>query len=647
MKRLFRAARITNLFLLAGVFTTMTLVSPVSATGVIDVDQSVTAGAQRSPHMEWTARTFPCNRYVKFVNVEGGIDAGDGTVGNPWQSLKRAFAEAMPGDFVCVEGGIYRENHLVPRNSGTWENPITFLSTGEILLLPDLRPGQEDEAKQPVFDFTSTGSLGYWAIDRFPMDRQGLDGPGVQMLGARDPNVPGGRGEVHHIIVQNTKISNGKAGSGILLRGRVYDVMLRANTVENFQRWRSATAPVDQRFAHSRVDSSYFRDDAHGIAIEGIDRDVQTQISTPQNPGEPATEASVERILIDRNTFINNGGDGLQCLGADPTDAIATTSDPLNIDIVDNKVLNTVRTTANQAIVENAYDIKSCQQVSIRGRAPTAAGGSPQGSKMKEFLPTVKLKDGSGNGNNAEGAAILLHYNARKVLVEYNRIWNACAGIMVGRTDKKVNDIVIRRNMIFGLRYDQAQFDGTNDDDPNTADDAARCKGKAIQITSADRVDIYHNTIDDVPDTAIQVGEPNISDAARPNDVDIWNNIVRLSNTVGIGLRYWVSLPKVGTGVDSDFNVFWHQGGNGADVWESKHFRIDNTNYNLSDWRTTGQRDNYRDAGLVWADPLFVTNPLVNDYYTTSLSPARNGAHPTTTGLNCGAPDIGFLESCD
>jgi hypothetical protein len=30
------------------------------------------------------------------------------------------------------------------------------------------------------------------------------------------------------------------------------------------------------------------------------------------------------------------------------------------------------------------------------------------------------------------------------VLIEHNRIWNSCAGIMVGRTDKKVNDVVIR-----------------------------------------------------------------------------------------------------------------------------------------------------------------------------------------------------------
>lgn len=641
MKRPFYGAKIASLLLLVSVFLFSIMTSSALASGIIDVDKSVTAGSQRDPDLAWTSRTFPCNKYVKFVDVEGGVNAGDGSVGNPWQSLKRAFAQAQAGDFVCVEGGVYRENHLVPTNSGTWENPITFLTTGEFLLKPDLRPGQETEASKPVFDFSTTGSLGYWAIDRFPMDRQGQDGPGVQLLGAKGQ--ASDRGEVHHIIVQNTKISNGKAGSGILVRGRVHNVLLRANIVENFQRWYN---PSTNSYAPTRLNDGYFRNDAHGIALEGMPRDWQDPENTPQDPNSPATQASVERIYIDRNTFINNGGDGLQCLGAAQDDAVATPSDPLNIDIVDNKVLNTARTTANQAIVENAYDIKSCQQVSIRGRAPTTAGGSPQGSKMKEFLPTVKTKDGSSNGNNAEGAAILLHYNARKVLVEYNRIWNACAGIIVGRTDKKVTDVVIRRNMIFGLRYDQAQFDGTNDNDPNTQDDAERCKGKAIQITSADRVDLYNNTIDDVPDTAIQVGETSLADTARPNDVDIWNNIVRLSNTTGIGLRYWISLPKVGTNVDSDFNVFWHHGGGGADVEGSKHFRIDNTNYDLTGWRTTGLRDDYRPANLVWANPLFIADPLVNDYYVTSSSAAYNGGHTATVGLTCNEPEIGFLESC-
>lgn len=215
MPRPFHVAKTASLFLLVSVFLFSIMTSSVLAAGAIDVDKSVTAGSQRDPDLAWTSRTFPCNKYVKFVDVEGGVNTGDGSVGNPWQSLKRAFAQAVAGDFVCVEGGVYRENHLVPGHSGTWENPITFLTTGEFLLKPDLRPGQEAEASKPVFDFSTTGSLGYWAIDRFPMDRQGQDGPGVQLLGAKDQ--ASDRGEVHHIIVQNTKISNGKAGSGILV----------------------------------------------------------------------------------------------------------------------------------------------------------------------------------------------------------------------------------------------------------------------------------------------------------------------------------------------------------------------------------------------------------------------------------------------
>lgn len=626
-------------------FSVVTIATPVFAANTT-VDASVTAGSQQDPHLEWTARTFPCNKYVKFVNTPGGVDTGDGSVGDPWQSLKRAFRLAQAGDFVCVEGGVYRENHLVPHNTGTWENPITFGTTGEFLLQPDLRPSELAEAQQPVIDFNNNdgrSSIGYWAIDRLPMDRQGQDGPGVQLLGAKsEPNNPNHRGDIHHIIIQNTKIINGKAGSGMLVRGRVHDVLLRSNIIENFQRWYDRTTGT---LATTRVNSNYERQDAHGIGIEGMERDSSTPIATPQDPNPVATQASVERVYLDKNTFTNNGGDGVQCLGAAPEEAYASPSDPKNIDMVDTKIMNSARTQANQAIVENAFDIKSCQQVGIRGTAPTTTGGSSQGSKMKEFLPTVKNYDwgptANSHTNNSDGAAIVVHYNARKVLVEYNRIWNACNAISVGRSDKKVNDVVIRRNMIFGLRHNQAQFDGSTDD-------ALRCKGKAVQITNADNVDIHHNTIDDVPDAGIQVGDPNLADtpATLPNNVDIWNNIVRLSNTIGTGLRYWISLPKIGNNVDSDYNLFWHKGGGGADVEYSKHFRIGSTNHDLTYWRNTGQRDTTRATNLVWADPQFVADPLTNDYYTLSSSPARDGALNNVGAPACGTPDIGFLESC-
>ena len=58
--------------------------------------------------------------------------------------------------------------------------------------------------------------------------------------------------------------------------------------------------------------------------------------------------------------------------------------------------------------------------------------------------------------------------------------------------------------------------------------------------------------------------------------------------------------------------------------------------------RTGGQDQNSRHG-----DPLFVTDPQLNDYYTRLGSPARDAALNNTGAIFCNAAlDIGFLESC-
>lgn len=586
-------------------------------------------GSQHDADMTWTTdRTvdgfFACNRWVVQPATPGSNTLGDGLAGNPWQSIKYAVSQARPGNNVCVAGGNYYENHFVPTASGTFAQPITFRSTGEIKLYPDTSAA---EVNKPVFDFTASSpatKLEYWAFDRFPMDRQQQDGAGFAFQGLGGP--------VNHIIVQNTEIANSKASSGILLRGQVSDVMLRANVFKNSQRWQPDSAGPTDPADYTQVGSDRRRD-YNGIEIEGT------------NPGSGL--ASVQRILIDNNTFTNLGGDGVQCLGV-ADDGPAQTGDPIDIDIVDNKVLNDATSLANQPITENAFDIKSCQYVSIRGRQP--ASGAPTGSKMKEFKSTAKGRDGFGGGNSDNGVAISVHYKARNVLIENNRIWNTCSGIGVGQLNHQVQNIVIRRNLMFGLRYHETAIGGTTTGSPN---DAERCRGYGISVTNAIHADIYNNTLDGVPTTGLYVGQddsdgngtPDAGYSGIPTDIDIWNNVINLSSTVGIETRRWIRLGvaggTMGTDVDSDYNLFWRNGGATA---SENRFTIGSSALNLTSWRTN--RDFSRSAALVVADPQFVTDPTNNDYYTVSGSPARNGGLFTTGAAFCStSPDIGFLES--
>jgi hypothetical protein len=596
---------------------------PAEASAVnvtIDPPQSG-VGSQQSADTSWANRTFLCNRWV----VPGGkisdpvSTLGDGSSGNPWRSLAYAVKQARKGNNVCVAGGTYRENHFVPGATGTPTEPITFLSKGEILLVPDIN---QSDADQHVFDFDSNalGRIAYWVIDRFPMDRQQRNGVGFLL-----------QGNVDHIIIQNTEIRNSKASYGVLLRGKVTDVMLRGNTFRNNQRWQLEDAGPSDPAAYTQIDSTYRRRDANAIEIEGV------------NVG--AEVASVQRILVDNNKFYNVGGDALQCLGVDdggPTQA----GDPRNIDIVDNEVRNDVPTSLTSPITENAFDIKSCQNVSIRGRQP--ATGAPQGSKMRDFRATAMGRDAKGGDNNDPGTAIVVHYKARNVLIENNRIWNACFGITVGRLDSQVQNIVIRRNVIFSSRYHDAASGATSDD-------TSRCRGEGIHITNANRADVYNNTLDGIATTALFVsqndsnndGVPDDRSMGIPTNVDIWNNIMVLSDTVGAEPRRWIRLGKPGGtiagDVDSDYNLFWRT--NGATASEPR-FMLGATALNLSGWRAN--RDSSRDAALVVADPRFVTDPMSNDYYTRPGSPARDGGLRTNEATNswCGsALDIGFLES--
>lgn len=61
-----------------------------------------------------------------FVDINA-VDGGNGTREWPFKNIQQAAEIAMPGDYVCVLPGIYRET-VRPRHSGTADKPIIYAS---------------------------------------------------------------------------------------------------------------------------------------------------------------------------------------------------------------------------------------------------------------------------------------------------------------------------------------------------------------------------------------------------------------------------------------------------------------------------------------------------------------------------------------
>ncbi|HEX2203371.1 MAG TPA: right-handed parallel beta-helix repeat-containing protein [Longimicrobium sp.] len=307
------------------------------------------------------------------------------------------------------------------------------------------------------------------------------------------------------------------------------------------------------------------------------------------------------RVTVRNSRLWDNGGDGVQC-----EDYSGGAYEPYDIWLEDNRIWTS---SAAQGQTENAVDIKNCRRVSIRGTVSPAANASDRaGNKFYGFR--------ARSNGTSEGAAIVIHYSANSVLVENTRIWDSCTGIAVGRgedTSPIVQDLSIRRNVIFRL----------------VSNSATGCKGDGIRISRADRVDIFHNTLDSIPRSAFRIGGDNtVSDPM--DDVDVWNNIVRKA-TVWMD----VNLPKVND-FASNNNLFWNSS------TDLSNFRLNGTDMSRSTWNAnTGA-----DGSSIVADPLFVADPLNNDYYTQSTSPARDVARDNTSSPYGGSgPDIGFLET--
>jgi hypothetical protein len=614
---------------------TLSAASPATA-AVSSPTADVQAGARSAPDTRWISAVRSCNRYISTT----GADTASGTTpGKAWRTLAKAMRELRSGQTACVRSGTYQEGHLRPARSGTAAAPIA------IRRYPgDAKPLIKATGNASLFDFQASGrGLGYWLVDGFDLDKQHHDGAGVRLEG--DRAAAGDSTLVSHIAIRNNRIRSSRAGGAILVRNRVTDVLISGNEISDNHRfgyWKNYGTSTQQRVRSDYADAglpttqtingvtySYGREDAHGISIE--------------SDGTFTSALSVERVRVQKNRLLRNGGDGVQCIGATDSAFTPRTSDAADIDLVDNRM---------EANAEEGADIKSCQWVSIRGSVspgnPNA--GNAAANKMLTSRPTNRARDlqfPGGGGNFGGGDLIVAHYAARHILIENTRLWNACQGIVLGRDEIPVRDVIVRRVL---------QFSMATRSDPGCAAD--RNTGSALEINHAVHVDVYHNTFDmptDSPSAALSVASgltpPAGASAPYLSDIDVWNNIVRSSwwdNVVlslGAGGTVW-------TGEFRSNNNLYHRPGaatpaKGLILSLAPTYQFDAVA--LPEWRTaTGQ-----DKASLESDPQFVADPVANDYFTKASSPARDSGTPiagysvpTCPGKSVNLPDRGFRESC-
>ncbi|MDY7231229.1 right-handed parallel beta-helix repeat-containing protein [Hyalangium rubrum] len=291
------------------------------------------------------------------------------------------------------------------------------------------------------------------------------------------------------------------------------------------------------------------------------------------------------RILIQGNESWANGGDSFQCQGPDTTSG---TNLPTDITVENNRF---------HEDRENAVDLKTCDRVTLRG------------NKFYGYRPASSAP---------QGAAVVIHCSARRILVEGNRMWNNGRGLTLGGVmilPEPVTDVIIRRNLVF---------------DSTTASGGS---GDGLRVGTSRRVRIHHNTLAFLPVGGITVGD---GDKGPAEAAEVYNNIVYATpRAMDIRLTGTTSFK-------SDRNLAYQPGATVA-------FRVDGRLTTLDGWRSASGQD--RSSSV--ADPLFVSEPRLNDFYTQATSPARDKALPLTipslplSGTVCGtSADLGILESC-
>lgn len=355
----------------------------------------------------------------------------------------------------------------------------------------------------------------------------------------------------------------GSAAHGIRFQGARH-VVVRNCEVSG------GTGPAAVTFYGGAADIGFLRNQVHDYRW-GASKDSHGLLVQPDSA----------RILIQGNEAWGNGGDSFQCQGPD-----TTPGENIPVDI-------TVEGNRFHEDRENAIDIKTCERVTIRN------------NKFYGYRPATTAP---------QGAAMVVHYSARRILIEGNRVWDSGRGLSLGGNliwKEPVTDVIVRRNLV---------FNGTT---------AKGGSGDGLRVGTSRRVRLYHNTLASLPVAGLRFGD---GDHGPVEGLRVMGNIV-YDTPRAFDVR-WSGLK----GLVSDRNLAFWPGGRIV-------FRVEGKDLSLKDWcKHSGQ-----DALTRVADPLFVEDPLNWDYFTRSGSPARNAGDPRLPGNVefCGTgPDLGMLESC-
>lgn len=405
--------------------------------------------------------------------------------------------------------------------------------------------------------------------------RDGLPGAPIQLLAApgEKPVLRGGDAQGgpmlriarSYWVVAGLDIqAAGSVAHGVRFQGARHVV------VRDCQVW-GGQGPAAVTFYGGAADIGFLRNQVHDYRW-GPGKDSHGLLVQPDSA----------RILIQGNASWGNAGDSFQCQGPDVT---AGTNIPVDITVEGNRF---------HEDRENAVDLKTCERVTIRG------------NKFYGYRPASTAP---------QGAAMVVHYSARRILIENNRVWDSGRGLSLGGNlvwrNQPVTDVIIRRNLVFS---------GTTDKGGS---------GDGLRVGTSRRVRLYHNTLASLPVGGLRLGD---GDSGPAEGLRVQGNIV-YDAPRAFDVR-WSGVK----GLSSDRNLaFWSKG--------AIAFRVDGKDLSLAQWKARSGQD----ALSRIADPRFVEDPRNNDYYTRAGSPARNAGDPRLPGNSpfCGTgPDLGFLESC-
>jgi nitrous oxidase accessory protein NosD len=171
------------------------------------------------------------------------------------------------------------------------------------------------------------------------------------------------------ILLRDNLVHDGSAGAGISVDLGASDATIEGNEIWNFSRGGDI--------------------DSHGVVVQ------------------PTTA----RVRVLRNHIHGNNGDSVQCIGPEQ---VSTGGAPAVDVLIEGNYMHEDR--------ENAVDIKTCTDVTIRG------------NRAHSYFKTT----------TANGEGIVIHNGATRVIVEGNDVSNANRGIVIG---EQISDVMVRHNV--------------------------------------------------------------------------------------------------------------------------------------------------------------------------------------------------------